>query len=269
MQVGVSTASLFTRMNNEDAVAYLDSLGIKTAEIFLTSFCEYEESFARQLQQRKGKLFINSVHILTAQVEPQIFSAHAKVKGDAYALLDKVCKSANILGAPYYTFHGTSRYKISARNPENDNFVKMGNSLLEAVEFCDKRGVTLCLENVEWSTYNRIGVFHEMTRYIPNLKGVLDIKQARLSGVSYAEYIKEMQDKIAYVHISDIDKTGKMCLPGQGTFDFKVLLNRLADVGFDGALLIEAYNGDYKNSQELKTATDYVEELLYKYNYTK
>ena len=58
----------------------------------------------------------------------------------------------------------------------------------------------------------------------------------------------------------------KMCLAGKGVFDFDTLIKRLQDVGFNGALLIEAYAGDYERQEELKTACDYLQELLYKHN---
>ncbi len=265
MQVGVSTASLFMRRNNEDALPVLNDLGVKTAEVFLTSFCEYEKEFANLLATRKGDLSINSVHILNSQIEPQLFSEHARVKKDSFFMLDKVLTAASIIGAPYYTFHGTARYKQAARDPKRDDFVKMGTGLREISDFCHRKGVTLCLENVEWATYNRIGVFTEMKKYIPDLRGVLDIKQARLAGEGYQAYLQEMGESLAYVHISDIDGEGKMCLPGKGVFPFEELIKRLRDVGFNGALIIEAYKKDYQEEMQLKTACVYLEELLYKY----
>ena len=264
MRAGISTASLFLRKNNEDALAFLDASGVETAEVFLTSFCEYKQDFATLLAKQKGNVAVNSVHILNSQVEPQLFAAHERVKGDAFAVLADVLTAANILGAPYYTFHGTARYKRAARNPQNDNFEKMGKGLAEVFDFCKSRNVTLCLENVEWSTYNRPGVFTEMTKYIPELCGVLDIKQARISGYSYEEYLKEMSGRLAYTHISDVDEQGKMCLPGKGAFDFVTFIKRLQDSGFDGAILLEAYNGDYTEPQELLFALQYIKEILYK-----
>lgn len=266
MRTGISTASLFMRRYNEEALPFLDGLGVKTAEVFLTSFSEYETEFARLLAQKKGGVEINSVHILNAQIEPQIFSACPRIKKDVYAYLEKIAKSAKILGAPYYTFHGTARYKKAARDPSSDDFARIGNSLLEAVSFCKKRGVTLCLENVEWSTYNRVGVFSALKNHIPDLKGVLDIKQARIAGEGYEAYLNEMGKDIAYAHISDLDGRGKICLPGQGNFNFETLIKRLKDVGFDGALLIEVYKDDYKEEAELNHACDFLNELLYKHN---
>ncbi len=266
MKTGISTASLFLRKNNEEALPFLEKLGVQTAEVFLTSFCEYGQPFADTLKNAKGSLDINSVHILNTQFEPQLFNGHPRARADAYFWLDKVLQSAQILGAPYYTFHGTARMKKAARSGENDNFPKMVEGFKEILSSCEKYGVQLCLENVEWATYNRVGVFERLKKDLPTLKGVLDIKQARISGYAYEEYLKEMGQSLAYVHLSDVDEKGKMCLPGKGVFDFDTLILRLQDVGFDGALIIEAYTNDYGSENELSPAVEYLNEKLYKHN---
>ncbi len=266
MKTGVSTASLFLRKYNEDALPLLDSLGVKNAEVFLTSFSEYGKEFAKTLAERKGKVTINSVHILNTQFEPQLFSAHPRARADAFSLLEKTLDSAEILGAPYYTFHGTARVKRASRSGERDDFPAMIRGFEEILKRCQARGVTLALENVEWSTYNRVGVFKRLSKALPTLKGVLDIKQARISGFPYEDYLEEMGENLAYAHVSDVDENGKMCLPGKGVFDFETLIKRLKDVGFHGALLIEVYNRDYGEARELKTACEYLDEILYKEN---
>lgn len=265
MKAGISTASLFMRKNNEDALPFLDGLGVNTAEVFLTSFSEYGKEFANFLAPKKGNVAVNSIHILNTEFEPQLFNSHPRVQGDAYAWLEKVMDSAQILGAKQYTFHGVSRVKRSARSGENDNFPAMVQGFTKLVEFCESHGVSLCLENVEWSSYNRPGVFSVLAKEIPALRGVLDIKQARISEHPYEEYLNEMGERLAYVHISDVDEKGKICLPGKGVFDCPTLIKRLNDVGFDGALIIEVYKDDYKELHELKTAYDYLSEMIDKY----
>ncbi len=265
MRTGISTASLFMRKYNEEALPFLNEQGIYTAEVFLTSFSEYGEPFASLLKERQGNVKVNSVHILNTEFEPQLFSAHPRVQKDAYEWLEKVLTSANVLGSPYYTFHGTARVKRATRSGENDNFPMMIEGFRKLINTCEKRSVTLCLENVEWSTYNRVGVFEKLAKELPSLRGVLDIKQARISQYPYEEYLQEMGERLAYVHISDVDTMGKMCLPGKGSFDFDSLVKRLKDIHFDGALLIEAYQKDYEDEKELKISCDYVKEILYKH----
>ncbi|MBQ8290885.1 MAG: sugar phosphate isomerase/epimerase [Clostridia bacterium] len=265
MKVGVSTASLFLRKNNEEALPLLNDLGVNCAEVFLTSYSEYGEPFASLLKQRQGNIAVNSVHILNTQFEPQLFNEHPRARADAFEWLGKTMDSANALGAPYYTFHGIARVKRASRSGERDNFPVLCEKFRDIADFCGKRNVTLCLENVEWASYNRPGFFGEIAKEVCNMRGVLDIKQARISGYPYEAYLTEMGARLAYAHISDIDGNGKICLPGKGTFDFDVLIKRLKDIGFDGALLIEVYTDDYGKETEIKIACDYVNELLYKY----
>ncbi len=266
MKTGVSTASLFLRKNNEEALPFLEKLGVQTAEVFLTTYCEYGQPFADTLLKNKGNLSINSLHILNTQFEPQLFNAHPRARADAFYWLDKVLQSAKILGAPYYTFHGTARMKKAARSGKNDNFPNMIKGFADIISACESYGVALCLENVEWATYNRVGVFERLKKELPALKGVLDIKQARISGYPYEDYLTEMGKDLAYVHLSDYNDMGKMCLPGKGNFDFDTLVKRLKDVGFDGALIIEAYTDNYGDEQELLPAIEYLDEKLYKHN---
>ncbi len=262
MRIGISTASLFLRRDNEEALPFFEEIGVDCAEVFLTSFFQYKRAYGELLASRKGKLFVNSVHDLTSQFEPQLFNRHEGVRKDAYAILEEVLTVAKLLNAPYYSFHGITRAKKAARIGDNDNFPQMIKDFIQLSDFCKGKGVQLCLENVEWSTYNRPGVFSRLAKEIPDLKGVLDIKQARLSEYPYTAYLEEMGERLAYVHILDVDERGKNCLPGQGRFDFKTLIRRLKDVGFNGALLIEAYAGDYKDEKELKDAYEYMQGLV-------
>ena len=266
MRSGVSTASLFLRKNNEQALPVLHSLGVKTAEVFLTSFSEYNEEFGRLLNSVKGDLELFSAHVLNTQFEPQLFAVHERVRADAYAWLDRALKAMQAFGATHYTFHGTARVKKASRSGANDDFTSMRKNFAVIAEHCARYNIQLCLENVEWSTYNRVGVFSELAPAVPKLGGVLDVKQARISGIAYAEYLTEIGSRLTHVHISDEDGQGKMCLPGYGVFDFSELIDRLKDVGFDGPLLIEAYKKDYNQERELKTSCEYIDELLYKKN---
>ena len=262
MRAGVSTASLFLRVNTEDALALLREWGVKEAEVFLTSFCEYSEKFARLLKAKAQGVRVNSVHALGTQFEPQLFAEHPRVISDAYTWLRQFLAAAKVLGAQYYSFHGLARMKRSFR----DDIPKRAANLRTICAECEKYGVNLCLENVEWAYYNRPGIFRALKKECPALLGVLDIKQARISGFAYKEYLEEMGQSIAYVHVSDIGVDGKMCLPGRGVFDFDELFGRLRDVGFQGDIILENYGGDYGDLGELKTAYEFLAEKAEKFS---
>ena len=265
MRVGVSTASLFMRQDNEEALQTLNILGIEITEVFLTSYFQYGKEYAQRLLQHRGDICVNSVHALTSQYEPQLFSRHDGVRQDAYGMLGKVMEGAQLLGASYYTFHGITRAKKAERSETWDDYERWGKGFCDLLAFCRGYGVTLCLETVEWASYNRPGVFQKIAEYAPDLRGVLDIKQTRIAGHGYGKYLTEMGDRIAYAHLSDVTAEGKMCLPGKGTFDFDDLIWRLKDVGFDGALLLEAYERDYDDVSQLKQSCEYLQELVYKH----
>ena len=260
MKVGISTASLFLRKNNEEALPLFDAWGVPCAEVFLTSFCEYAPAFAHTLAAAKGGVEIHSVHVLNTQYEPQLYAEHPRVLEDANGWLREVLSSANILGARNYTFHGIARLKRTFR----ENWQRFSAITAQIYETCRAAGVRLCYENVEWALYSRPGLFALLKKDCPDLGGVLDIKQARITGYDWREYLADMGESLATVHVSDVTAEGKMCLPGQGVFDFAELFARLRDIGFDGAVLIENYARDYDEPDELRRSFEYLADLAAK-----
>ncbi len=261
MRTGISTASLFSRFNTEDALSFLNQNGVDCAEVFLESYCEYNKAFGKILSERKVKTDIHSVHVLTTQFEPQLYSINERARADSFGILRGVLECAREIGAKNYTFHGTARLK---KTPVNVNFEHVGNITQKIIDNCVEYGVTLAYENVHWCYYNYIGFFSQLKKLTHGLKGTLDVKQARQSGISHNEFLKEMGKDIVTVHLSDIDQNGKMCLPGRGTIDFYDLFSRLADFGFNGSAIIEAYAGDYKDLSELLESLEYVKHVCSK-----
>lgn len=261
MKIGISTASLFVRKPTEDALKFLSDKGVQTAEVFLESYSEYNREFGDLLASVKGDTDIHSVHVLTTQFEPQLYSINARAAGDSFKILDMAMQAGEAVGAKYYTFHGPARLK---KTPIVINFDKVGSITQKIIDVTESHGITLAYENVHWSYYNYIGFFNELRKRTVGLKGTLDIKQARQSGIPYSEFIDEMAGDIVTVHLSDINANGKMCLPGKGTTDFYDLFSRLFDNGFDGAFLIECYNDDFDKEEELFESVDYLKNVAAK-----
>lgn len=255
MQTGISTASLFRRMNTEDALEYLSKNNVQCAEVFLESYCEYNAEFGEILSKRKGNTVVHSVHTLTTQFEPQLYSVNERAQSDSFHLLEETMKAAEKVNAKYYTFHGGARFK---KTPIKFDFDRVGSITQRIIDTCKEYGVTLSYENVHWGYYNYIGFFEEIRKRTQGLKGTLDIKQARQSGIHYREYVDEMNSDIVTVHLSDVDASGKMCLPGKGITPFDELFKRLKGVGFDGSLIIEAYTNDYVEIEELFQSLEFV-----------
>lgn len=258
MEIGISTASLFRRQFNEDALVTLNELDARVCEVFLGTYSEYTENFAKLLKERQGGIKVHSIHTLNTHFEPQLFSNSERALKDAYNIYENCLNTAKMLGAKYYTLHGIARFK---KNILYNDYEKIGKMFEKLKDFTDSKGIELCIENVEWAYYNHVGFYTEISKYVKGLSTCLDVKQARISGDSYIDYINEMKGSIKTVHLSDVDNNGKICLPGKGIFDFKDLFTRLRDVGFNGNMLIEVYSGDYDKIIELKQSLDYLREI--------
>lgn len=260
MQTGISTASLFPRLNTEDALEKIKSLGADCAEIFFSTFYEYRPEFAKSLAERVQGLKINSVHANSCNFEPNFFNPSHRVKGDGYYWLDQIGRSARLLGCGNYTFHGFNRINGRA----NDDFDAFAAGLNEICDFASDYSLKICLENVRWSLYDRPGVFSQLKSRTPALGAVFDIKQARMSGYPYQAYIKDMSGAIQYAHLSDVDEMGRTCLPGTGIYDFTDIISRLVGEGFDGALLIEVYADNYSDFGDIARSVEFIKEVAYK-----
>lgn len=258
MQVGISTASLFPRFATEDALDAIISLGADCAEVFFSTFYEYRPEFSKSVAGRLNGFAVNSVHVNGLNFEGNFFNPSRRVRGDGMYWLDQLLRSAQLLGCKNYTFHGFHR----SGSGGGACLDEIASRLAEVVYFAQAGGVSLCLENVSWSLYDRPGVFRELKNRIPPLQGVLDIKQARRSHFPWQAYVKDMSGSIAYVHLSDINSEGKMCLPGEGIFDFKELFKALVGEGFSGAALIEVYGGDYNDVSQLARSVGYVKDVI-------
>ena len=258
MKIGISTASLFGRYYTEGALEFLGKNKVSTAEVFLESYREYTKDFGKFLNKIKGDIDVHSVHVLTTQFEPQLYSLNVRAKEDSFELLEGTMACAKEMGAKYYTFHGGARIK---KTPIIINYDRVGAITQDIIDVCAKHGIKLAYENVHWCYYNYIGFFNEIRKRTTGLKGTLDVKQARQSGVSYKDFIKEMGEDIVTVHLSDVNSDGKMCLPGKGITDFSELFDMLYSVGFDGSMLIECYQSDFKEEKELFESLDYLNNI--------
>ncbi len=259
MEVGVSTATMFLRAYNEDALPLLDKIDARVVEIFLESFCEYTTEYAELLKSKLGNLKVHSVHTLNTHFEPQFFSVNERAKADAFKIFEQVLKSMKLLNAQNYTMHGRMRVK---KDTNFTNYAQTAKDFNVLCDFAKSYGANVCLENVEWAMYSKAGYFSNVKDLIPTLKACLDIKQARIAGDDYSLYLDEMGDRLKTVHVSDYDENGRILLPGRGLFDFKKLIDKLHAVNFDGALLIEVYKESFESLDEVASSLEYIRKII-------
>ena len=260
MKIGISTASLFLKVLTEDSLETLRGMGADTTELFLSTFSEYEEDFVRAVAAESSGVDIHSIHVLSTQFEPQLFSAHKRVRSDAEYWLHKVCAAGCILGAKYYTFHGPLVLK---KSPYNLNIGGFADRLNELTGIAAEYGITICYENIHYGFFSRPEFFRELAEKCPKIGACLDIKHAYFAGVDPSEYMDAAGGRLHTVHVVDITDAGNVVLPGRGSYDFAKLFADMKKRGIDAPVLIEAYAKNFEKLPELKTAYDY---LVDKYN---
>ena len=266
MKIGVSTATYFSRFYTEDALERIARLGADVCEVFFASRCEYTAAFAEVLRarledaRRIAPLNVHSIHALTNQFEPELFSVNDRAYSDALETFESVLKVGEAIGAKHYTFHGAAMLKKAVRY--NFDFAKISSRVDRLIDMAGAHGIDFCYENVHWTYFSTPEYFAKLKELCPRLSCTLDIKQAMQSGIDYKKYLEVMADRLATVHLCDYTEDGALAIPGRGDFDFVTFFKRLKDVGYDGVCLMEVYAKDYKDDGDLKEAYCYLLECL-------
>lgn len=257
MEIGISTASFFSRMFTEDSLAYLGEHGVRTVETFLDTSSEYTEEFAYILKERKTRYDIDvvAVHAMAQQFEPQLFSIGVRQRADAWKVFERVLAAAKIVGAGIYVFHGPANLLGALKNA---NFHRVGPIASDLADMAASYGIKLCWENVSWAMYNHPGFGTDLLAHCQsdNLYFTLDIKQAIRSGYDPTEYLNDMGDRLAHVHLCDVrrDAAGQMtglALPGRGDYDFTQLTEALCKSRYEGVAMVEVYSDLFTQASEV------------------
>jgi sugar phosphate isomerase/epimerase len=265
MEIGLSTASYFNKLQIEDAVLDIGAHDVRLCELFLNTFSEYEPSFAALLAQRlhEANVSVFSVHPMSMQFEPQLFSIHPRQRADALKIFESVLASGKRLGARCYVMHGPARLFGGVKNIE---LVRIAPILMELTALAACYGVQLTLENVSWCIFNE-PAFGIRLRDITGgaIKHTLDVKQALRSGYDPMDYIGAVGEQIVNVHLCDAAKEPsggvRYVMPGTGSCDFTGMFNLLAEKGYAGPAFVEVYSDMYSQIPELYQSLDLVRTL--------
>lgn len=238
----------------ENALPAIKNIGADNAEVFLSTFSEYEEDFVSEVAASNPGVDVHSIHVLSTQYEPQLFSQHTRVKDDAEFWFRKSCRAAQLLGAKYYTFHGPLKLK---KSPLNIDMAKFSDRINELTDIASEYRVTICYENIHYGFFSQPDFFFKLAKKCPEIGMCLDIKHAMFSGIDAIEFLDAGGDRVHTVHVIDM-ANGDTSLPGRGEYDFNKLFKAINNKGIGPAVLIEAYAKNYNEIFELETAYRYL-----------
>ena len=273
MEIGLSTASYFQKLQIEDAVLDIGAHGVSLCEVFLNTFSEYEPAFVELLAERLecANVKVFSVHPMSMQFEPQLFSIHPRQREDALNLYERVLSAGKRLGAHTYVMHGPARLFGGVKNIE---LARIAPIFLDLAERARRYDIQLTLENVSWCVFNEpeFGVrLQEFTQGA--IKHTLDVKQAVRSGFDPMDYIRAVGEEIVNVHLCDATRLSSggvhYDMPGFGEYDFAAMLNLLYEKGYRGPAFIEVYSDMYSQIPTLYESLARVEQIVSRTAYGK
>lgn len=258
MIVGISTACFFPDIYTEQAVVEIGKMHISDVEVFFSSLSEYRIPFVKEVKKRADDngIDIYSIHALSLQFEPQLFSKHARARQDSMDIYKQVLEAGAVLGAKVYVFHGPAHVKFSRTLLLNYEYI--GQHVTMLADMAQQYGIKLAWETVHWCWYRSPEFPIMLSPYLgtDNLYYTLDIKQAAQSGHNPIDYIANMSDRLVNVHLCDYqyDQNRGIIpkLPFAGEMDFDALKQALGETGYSGAVMLEVYRSNYSDTDELE-----------------
>lgn len=261
MKIGASSACFYP-LETEKAFLNVAELGFECCEIFFNSSSELEKPFIRELravQDNYGTQVI-SFHPYRSFAEGyDLFSRYKRRYDDALESFKRYFEGMNTLGAKYLVLHG-SKFGIDISAQE---YAERYRGLDEVAE---SFGCKVAHENVVCFSGEKPEFMAFMKdRLGDSFKMVLDVKQARRSGVNVQDFIDIMGSNIVHVHLSDFTEE-KDCVPPseKGMFNFENLFRSLKNVGYEGRYIVELYSDSYTDKREILQSAEYLDKILKK-----
>jgi fructoselysine 3-epimerase len=137
-------------------------------------------------------------------------------------------------------------------------------ALTEIADHAGEKGVTLVIEptshdtNMCESSYDAIELMEDVGS--PNVKLMFDTFHVMYRREVLSDYVYEMGENLAHIHISDNDRLP----PGEGYGDFPGLIDALLETGYDGFLTMETgfHQRGIEPDKDARVSLEYLRGLL-------
>ena len=259
MRLGLSTSAFYGRWETEESALAISRMGLDCAEVFLQTRSEYTREFARCVLGNLGGVPCTSVHPLGTAFENALISRSARQRRDARDVLCSVLDASSELGSAMYVHHGRHTPRCEVLPWKMSANAEMIGIIAEEAK---ARGMFVAWENVAWCQLTAPERVLEAKEALPDVRFTLDIKQAMKSGYDPLQFAVAMGDRLANVHICDWNEEGKLCLPGEGCFDFNAFIAALREAGYDGPIIIEPYLALIGSDEALMQSISYMKNII-------
>ena len=189
----------------------------------------------------KNGLKCTTVTILTA--ETNAVSPDAAVRKQSVEWLKKVVDINHMLGSetvcgPYHSAIGV----FSGSGPTADEKKRSADVLREVAEHAKQAHLMMAIEYLnrfECYVLNTATAAVELVGMVnhPNFRTMFDTFHAHIEEKNQAAAIRKVKPVLAHVHISENDRG----TPGTGQVNWDAAFGTLAEIGYDGWMVIEAF----------------------------
>lgn len=255
MRLGMSTAAYYGRLETDEAAALCAAMELDCCEVFLETHSEYNEGFGDTVRTALRGLPAHSVHPKGTQFEGDLFGKSPRQRRDALRTWEGVLAAAKAMGAKVYVYHGPTDFSRRGQGP---NLVAQQGVLVELCAMAAQQGICIGWENVVWAGLNTQEHVARIRDALPDMRFVLDIKQAMRCEVDALALLEVMGDRLVNVHLCDWDADGALCLPGKGIFDFDSFFCALRRQRYEGPVILEPYPHLFENQEEIETSLAYL-----------
>lgn len=260
MAVGISTACFYP-LETEVSLARTGELGADCVEIFINSPHELDKAYIdrfAEIQKQYG-LRVKSFHTYASFTESYYyFSSYERRFRESLEEFRRYFDGMHALGATLLVMHGA---KIPGSIPDEQVFERFG--VLQNIAKAE--GVTLCQENVVHYRSESPAYLEKMRDALgDDFAMVLDIKQARRTGIDPYVFIEKFADSICHVHISDYTATHDCVVPlaENAQFDFQHFFQTMREKGYAGDYIIELYENGYETPSQIADAQNALKKWL-------
>ncbi len=236
-------------------------LGAECVEIFINSPRELDKGYIDQLKEIQNAygMRVKSFHTYASFTESYYyFSSYERRYTDSLEDYKRYFYGMRTLGAELLVMHGA---KIPGSIPDELVFERFH----ELYRLGQQEGISLCQENVVHYRSESPAYLSRMKAALgDDFKMVLDIKQARRTGLDPYVFVEKFADSIAHVHISDFTDTRDCVVPlcEGAQFDFRRFFAVMREKGYQGDYIIELYENGYESPAQIAAARDSLKNWL-------
>jgi D-psicose/D-tagatose/L-ribulose 3-epimerase len=144
----------------------------------------------------------------------------------------------SVMAGPFHSALG----QFSGKGPTADEWKWAVDSMREVADHAEKAGVTLGIEYLNRFECYLLNTAADGARFcrdvaMPRCKMMYDTFHAHIEEKSVPGAIRALKDCLCHVHISENDRS----TPGAGNVRWDQNFDTLREIGYDGAMVIEAF----------------------------